>query len=46
MLRPNEYAKRLEPRFRLIVPSHWQTQKQIKKIQRSVRGGYYTALPP
>ena len=44
MLRPNEYAKRLEPRFRLIVPSHWQTQKQIKKIQRSVRGGYYTAL--
>ena len=43
-LRPNEYAKRLEPRFRLIVPSHWQTQKQIKKIQRSVRGGYYTAL--
>jgi len=26
-LRPNEYAKCLKPRFRPIVPSHWQTRK-------------------
>ena len=27
-LGPNQYAKRLKPRFRPTVPSHWQTQKK------------------
>jgi len=26
------------------VPSHWQTPEKNKKFQRSVCGGYYTAL--
>ena len=28
-LRPNYYVKRLKPRFRPIVPSYWQTQKNF-----------------
>ena len=43
-LRPNEYAKRLKPRFRPIVPSHWQTQKKIQNFQHLVRRGHYAAL--
>jgi len=31
-LGPNQYAKRLKPRFRPTVPSHWQTQKKKLKI--------------
>ena len=29
-LSPNQYAKRLEPCLRQIVPSHWQTKQKIK----------------
>ena len=33
----------LKPRFRLIVPSHWQTQKKSLNFQHLVIGSYYTA---
>jgi len=40
-LRTSQYAERLEPRFRSIVPSqHWQTQKTISRLE----SGYYSAL--
>jgi len=43
-LRLNSYAEHLKPRFRPIVPSHWQTQKFFLNFQHSVRSSYYTTL--